>query len=120
MLFKIDDLFLRPNQKYTRSDSIDQLELITEILGTAGLISWLSKYNIELPSNMQYILEQGHTKKQWSGLINDSNRDVVNDDALDLLERMLKFDPSERITAKDAMNHPYFDQISENEEIGIN
>lgn len=28
--------------------------------------------------------------------------------ALDLLERLLQFDPGKRITATDALSHPYF------------
>lgn len=32
------------------------------------------------------------------------------DHAIDLLEKLLKFDPSERITAADALKHPYFSE----------
>ena len=28
--------------------------------------------------------------------------------AIDLLEKLLKFDPAERLSAADALNHPYF------------
>ena len=30
---------------------------------------------------------------------------------IDLLEKMLRYDPTQRITAKDALNHPYFDDV---------
>ena len=32
-------------------------------------------------------------------------------DALDLLRRCLKFNPSKRITAEEALNHPYVAQV---------
>lgn len=41
----------------------------------------------------------------------------ASDDAIDLLEKMLKFDPDKRITVDEAMKHKYFDDIpKENDE----
>ena len=49
--------------------------------------------------------------------MNENNKYLVNDDVIDLLDKMLKFDPSERIKAKDAINHPYFKEFfSDNED----
>lgn len=31
---------------------------------------------------------------------------------VDLLENMLRFDPAKRITASEAMKHPYFDDLN--------
>lgn len=33
------------------------------------------------------------------------------DDGMDLLEKMLIYDPAKRISAKAALNHPYFDAL---------
>ena len=33
---------------------------------------------------------------------------------LDLLEKMLDYLPERRISAKDALNHPYFNEIKKN------
>jgi serine/threonine protein kinase len=35
----------------------------------------------------------------------------LDEDGLDLLEKMLKCDPNERITAKDAMKHKYLADV---------
>lgn len=37
----------------------------------------------------------------------------MSEEALDILSQMLKYDHSERILPKDAMDHPYFDPIKE-------
>ena len=34
--------------------------------------------------------------------------DTFNRSFLDLVQRLLAFDPGQRITVKDALNHPYF------------
>jgi casein kinase II subunit alpha len=33
---------------------------------------------------------------------------LVSEEALNLLDKMLRYDHAERITPKDAMDHPYF------------
>jgi serine/threonine protein kinase len=35
----------------------------------------------------------------------------LDEQGLDLLEHMLKCNPADRITAKDAMRHPYLDDV---------
>lgn len=37
----------------------------------------------------------------------------MSEQALDLLNRMLKYDHAERITPKDAMEHPYFEPVKD-------
>lgn len=35
----------------------------------------------------------------------------AEDDALDLLSKLLRFDKEERLTAKEALAHPYFEPV---------
>ena len=54
---------------------------------------------------------KNYEKKEWKSFVNENNKYLINDDVLDLLNKMLTFDPSERIKAKDALNHPYFNDL---------
>ena len=37
----------------------------------------------------------------------------LNNDGLDLLQKLLEFDPEKRISAADALEHPFFKDIDE-------
>ncbi|UKJ89882.2 non-specific serine/threonine protein kinase [Theileria orientalis] len=91
-------------------DNYDQLVKIAKVLGTDGLYQYTQKYNIEIPSAYNEILGE-HPRKSWNSFINNENRQLVTNDALDLLNKMLVYDHIERITALDALKHPYFDEV---------
>ena len=38
----------------------------------------------------------------------ERNVELVDEETIDLIEKMLKFDPNSRIMAKDALAHSYF------------
>uniref|UniRef100_A0A1I8IYR0 non-specific serine/threonine protein kinase n=1 Tax=Macrostomum lignano TaxID=282301 RepID=A0A1I8IYR0_9PLAT len=63
-------------------DNYDQLVRIAKVLGTDELYAYISKYQIDL----------------WTG-------------ALDFLDRLLRYDHNDRLTAREAMEHPYFTPI---------
>lgn len=52
-----------------------------------------------------------HPKKDWSKFVNAENRLLAPSDALDLLDKLLRFDHQERLTAREAMAHPYFRHV---------
>ena len=45
--------------------------------------------------------------------MNHQNESLITEDALDLLDQMLRYDHAERTTPKDAMEHPYFKPIKD-------
>lgn len=86
---------------------------IAKVLGTDDLFAYVDKYNVTLDSHYDDILGQ-HPKKQWSKFVNHQNESLITEDALDLLDQMLRYDHAERTTPKDAMDHPYFKPIKDN------
>lgn len=52
------------------------------------------------------------TKKDWYKFVSVKNEDLVDEQwGFDLLTRMLTIDHTERITARDAIEHGFFDEV---------
>ena len=86
---------------------------IAKILGTEDLYKYLDKYNISLSSHFDPILSRKkYPKKTFKSFVTKENKELANDDAIDFLEKLLKYDHQERLTAKEAMAHPYFYPIT--------
>jgi serine/threonine protein kinase len=86
---------------------IDQVFRIFRILGTPNESVWpnvtqLKDFKPTFPNYKPNKIED---------VINNLNLDELG---LDLLNRMLKYDPNTRISAKAALSHPYFNDIYKN------
>ena len=117
-------MVLRIETFFKGSDNFDQLFKIIKVLGQDSLHKYLYKYGLDLPIEVKNMMKgREFPKIPWSNFISDRNKHVSCPDALDLLEKMLKFDKNERITPKEAMKHPYFapvvDMIREQEAHGL-
>ena len=100
------------------SDLNNQIIKVAEVFGYKEFEKFYNKYQNDIRINKK-VMEQikNFEKKEWKSFVNENNKYLVNDDVIDLLDKMLKFDPSERIKAKDAINHPYFKEFfSDNED----
>jgi len=100
------------------SDLNNQLIKVAEVFGYKEFEKFYNKYQNDIRINKK-VMEQikNFEKKEWKSFVNENNKYLVNDDVIDLLDKMLKFDPMERIKAKDAINHPYFKEFfSDNED----
>ena len=61
------------------------------MLGTVELYEYLKTYSLELGSNFNGVLGK-HNKKPWSKFITPENKALANNDAIDLLSKMLVYD----------------------------
>ncbi|RHZ26076.1 hypothetical protein DYB26_010307, partial [Aphanomyces astaci] len=91
-------------------DNCDQLVKIAKVKGTEELFDYLTTYDLELDPQYDGILGT-HSKKPWDKFVTPDNKHLVSADALDFLDGLLKFDHQERLTAKEAMAHPYFQSV---------
>ncbi|GAA5951920.1 hypothetical protein JCM3765_005141 [Sporobolomyces pararoseus] len=106
MIFRRDPLF-------HGSDNYDQLVKITKILGTDSFYKYLEKYDIDL--DPEYATLENPLvrcpRKPWKKFITDENKKYISDEALDFVDKLLQYDHVARPTAKEAMEHPYFNQV---------
>lgn len=97
-------------------DNYDQLVRIAKVLGTEELFEYIDKYQIELDPRFNDILGR-HSKKRWERFVHSENQHLVSAEAIDFLDKLLRYDHQERLTAKEAMQHPYFYPVVENERL---
>ncbi|XP_038953620.1 casein kinase II subunit alpha' isoform X3 [Rattus norvegicus] len=100
-------MIFRKEPFFHGQDNYDQLVRIAKVLGTDDLYGYLKKYHIDLDPHFNDILGQ-HSRKRWENFIHSENRHLVSPEALDLLDKLLRYDHQQRLTAKEAMEHPYF------------
>ncbi|CAO3611885.1 unnamed protein product [Cunninghamella echinulata] len=91
-------------------DNEDQLVKIVQVLGIDEFEQYTKKYEIKLPSKLQKMIKR-FNKKPWSSFVNENNQRYMSNELWDLLDKLLRFDHQERLTCKEAMDHPYFQPI---------
>ena len=104
-------LLLRREPFFRGKDNVDQLAKIVAILGTDDLTAYLRRYNIPITSDIQSILQRNPPlRTDWASLVADGCP-LPSHEAIDLLNKLLIYDHEGRLTAKQAMQHSYFDPV---------
>ncbi|KAG2489004.1 hypothetical protein HYH03_012443 [Edaphochlamys debaryana] len=91
-------------------DNYDQLVKIARVLGTEELYAYLDKYGLELDPQQEALLGS-HSRKPWTKFVTPDNAHLATPEALDFIDKLLRYDHQERISSKDALLHPYFDPV---------
>lgn len=128
-------MIFRKEPFFHGNSNSDQLVKIAKVLGTDELFDYLDKYEIELDSQYDDILGR-FQKKPWHSFVTSENQRFVSNEAIDFLDKLLRYDHQvsrcecqckrqsevwliqmlqERLTAKEAQGHPYFDPVRDPE-----
>ncbi|CCE64337.1 hypothetical protein TPHA_0H01300 [Tetrapisispora phaffii CBS 4417] len=91
------------------STNADQLVKIAAVLGTKELLEYLGKYGLKLPFEYDNIMRD-FSRKPWQMFIKDDEKSkkLCAPEVIDLIDNLLRYDHQERLTATEAMNHPFF------------
>lgn len=54
------------------------------------------------------VFDLRHSRKRWERFVHSENQHLVSPEALDFLDKLLRYDHQARLTAREAMDHPYF------------
>ncbi|MCH0629205.1 casein kinase II subunit alpha/alpha' [Kocuria palustris] len=87
----------------------DQLVQIVRVLGSNALNAYLEKYNLTLLDEYEDLAY--YNRRSWDRFVNDNNQHLVSDEFLDFIDKLLRYDHQERLTAQEAMDHAYFDPV---------
>ncbi|KAH8921268.1 kinase-like protein [Atractiella rhizophila] len=104
-------IIFRKDPFFQGRDNYDQLFKITKVLGTDELYRYLEKYDIGLDAEFDNILVR-YDKKPWTRFVTTENQRFISNDAIDLVDKLLKYDHQLRLTAKKAMEHAYFGALN--------
>lgn len=92
---------------------MDQLGKIVSVLGTPDLHAYISKSKIEMTKEIRKVIAKctlrGGAKKDWMSLASPDY--VPSKESLDLLSKLLVYDHETRLTAKQAMQHSFFNSV---------
>lgn len=131
LFFKTQGLIFRKEPFFNGHDNYDQLVKIAKVLGSEELDAYLAKarqkhlflfffslifvlrrqYGLELDSQLAALVAR-HRKKEWARFVNAENASLAHPEALSFLSGLLRYDHAERMTAKEAMAHPYLASVA--------
>eukprot|EP00009_Paramoeba_aestuarina_P002802 CAMPEP_0201522472 /NCGR_PEP_ID=MMETSP0161_2-20130828/17584_1 /ASSEMBLY_ACC=CAM_ASM_000251 /TAXON_ID=180227 /ORGANISM="Neoparamoeba aestuarina, Strain SoJaBio B1-5/56/2" /LENGTH=340 /DNA_ID=CAMNT_0047921321 /DNA_START=28 /DNA_END=1050 /DNA_ORIENTATION=- len=103
MIFRKEPFFQGGNNE-------DQLVKIAMCLGTDTLFQYLNRYGVNLDPRFLHLIGR-HPRKPWESFITPENKHVAVPDAINLLDKLLVYDHQQRLTAKEALQHPYFSDL---------
>ncbi|KAL0956513.1 hypothetical protein HGRIS_002654 [Hohenbuehelia grisea] len=103
-------MIFRREHFFRGADNDDQLLKIMKVLGTERFDIYLKTYTIHFETDHQGLL-QDYPRQTWHRFVNSDNQVLAAAEALDLLDKLLRYDHRERLTASEAQSHVYFNSV---------
>lgn len=109
------------------TDNDDQLLRIMQALGTDRFDQYLSRYNIHFETEHEELLMEyvpsskpasmsiltpcfSYPRQPWVRFVSQESLPYTTVESLDLLDKLLRYDHQERLTAQEAQAHTYFSE----------
>ena len=96
---------------FVGKDNEDQLCEIVRVLGTEDLNNYLQSKDIKMESSYKKKIPNCQ-RRSFNQFINDDNKHLVTQEALDLLDKTLVIDHENRLTIKEVLQHPFFESFA--------
>jgi len=103
-------MIFRKEPFFHGQNNYDQLVKITKVLGTDELYAYIDKYHIRLDPQYDELLGR-YPRKPWTRFITSENQRYISNEAIDFLDKLLRYDHQERLTAREAQAQAYFDPV---------
>ncbi|EAY03186.1 CMGC family protein kinase [Trichomonas vaginalis G3] len=88
-------------------------EMIASVAGLCGMdsiINYVEKYGLSVPEGAMALFPSNQ-KANWNWYFSMCRQAKKDENAFDLIQKLLTVDHNERITAHEALEHPFFDSI---------
>jgi casein kinase II subunit alpha len=93
-------------------DDGQQLIKVADLVGGKGILQYAQSLGMQLDESAVEALKRAQGTG-WDMQFQRASRDLYNPDAVDLLKKLTVIDHRERITAKEALSHPFFASIAQ-------
>ena len=96
---------------FNGKDDFDMVHKIVNVFGRAEFDKYIKTYGIELPEKLRAGLSKAR-KRPWQYYVPKGARAALcTEEAIDLVSQCLRLDHMQRISADEALQHPYFDPV---------
>lgn len=105
------ELILTAGPLFSGKGEMDQIRLIFQTLGTPTKETWSDFSSVIAPRMRFPHIEGNRLRAVFPQTSFTSDRCPLSNEGLSLLQGLLSYDPAKRTTAREALDHAYFDEM---------